>query len=146
MDESEVYYRNTGEIEALVSSFENCTIAAAEFTHGAHLVLALSYLHLSGLTVSEATNRMREGLHRFIDHHSVDRQKYNETITIFWIKLIRNFLNMTDAARSVAEVANEMLETYGDSKLIFTYYSKDHLLSEEAREGWIEPDLKQLDF
>lgn len=146
MTDPQNYYTSLDEIEAVVQGFENCTTPDSEFDHRAHLTVALSYLHLYGLTISEATARMRAGLYRFLDHHGHDRQKYNETITLFWIKLVRSFLDRTDASRPIADLANEMNDLYGKSQLIFNYYSKERLSSDEARKGWIEPDVKPLDF
>jgi hypothetical protein len=134
------------EVEAIVRGFENCTLPDSEFGHPSHLTVALSYLHLSRLTVPEATTRMRAALYRYLDHYGEDRRKYNETITLFWVKRVRSFLDTTDTTRAVASLANEMIESFGSSQLIYNYYSKERLLSEEARKAWIEPDLKPLDF
>jgi hypothetical protein len=143
--DSQSCYQSNDEIEAVVRGFESCTTTPSEFTHRAHLTVALSYLYLSHLTVSEATARMRESLFHFLDHHAVDRQKYNETITIFWIKLIRNFLEQTDTTRPLAIIANEMIESLSDPQLIHSYYSRERLSSNEARRRWIEPDVKPLE-
>jgi hypothetical protein len=143
---SDSNYKSKGEIEAIVRGFESCATSPAEFSHSAHLTVAFSYLHLSHLTVAQAAERMRASLYRFLSHHGVDSQKYNETITLFWIKLVRGFLDNADTDRPVEEVANEMIETCDNSRLIYDYYSKERLASEEARTAWIEPDLKALDF
>lgn len=139
-------YTSRDEIEAIVHGFESCATPDSEFDHRAHLTVALSYLHLYELTIPEATKRMRTGLYRFLDHHGHDRQKYHETITLFWIKLVQSFLERTDASRRVADLANEMNDLYGNSQFIYNYYSKERLSSDEARRGWIEPDVKPLDF
>jgi hypothetical protein len=144
--DSKGYYESDVEVEALVQGFENGTLPDSEFDHPAHLTVALSYLHRSRLTVPEATARMRAALYRFLDIYGQDRRKYNETITLFWIKLVRSFLDRTDTARTVTDLANEMVESFGHSQLIYSYYSKKRLLSEEARKAWVEPDLKPLDF
>jgi hypothetical protein len=146
LTESENQYKSEDEIEALVHGFEDCSTLPSQFNHRAHLVVALSYLHLFGLSVEEATERMRAGLYRFLDHHGEDRQVYNETITLFWIKLVRSFLDRTDASRPLADIANEMIEAYGNSKLIYSYYTKERLSSAEAKKEWIEPGVKPLDF
>ena len=145
MTESENYYKSDDEIEALVRGFEDCSTLPSEFNHRAHLVVALSYLHLSRLTAEQATERMRAGLYRFLDHYGEDRQVYNETITIFWIKLVQSFLDQTNATRPVADIANEMIKAYGNSQLIYSYYTKERLSSAEAKKEWIEPDMKPLD-
>ena len=140
------YYESMGEIEAVVRSFESCATPPSDFNHCAHLTVAFSYLHLYKLSMTDATERMRAGLYRFLDHNGVDRGKYNETITIFWIKLVRRFLEGIDTERHIADIANEMLDAFGNSQLIFEYYNKERLSTEQARAGWVEPDKKPIDF
>jgi len=146
MSATKRYYKSDDEIEAVVRGFESCAMKPSDFDHCAHMTVAFSYLHLSKLSVTDATERMRAGLYRFLDHNGVDRRKYNETITIFWIKLVRRFLEGIDTERHIADIANEMLETFGNAQLIFEYYNKERLSTEEARAGWVEPDKKPMDF
>jgi hypothetical protein len=145
MTDSRGSYADEGEIERIVRGFESCATPPAEFTHAAHLTVAFHYLHRSRLTVPAAAKRMRAGLYRFLDHHHIDRAKYHETITIFWLKLVRNFLDGADTTLPPASLANELIELCGDTKVIFDHYSKERLSSEEARKAWVEPDLKPLD-
>jgi hypothetical protein len=98
------------------------------------------------LTATEATERIRVGLYRFLDHYGQDRQIYNETITLFWVKLVKSFLDRTDTTRSLRDIANEMIESFGSSQIIYHYYTKERLLSEEARNAWVEPDVKPLGY
>ena len=146
MSESRKAYRTADEIEALVSGFEDCTTPPSQFDHGAHVTVAFAYLHLFHLTTQDATARMRAGLYRFLDHNGVDRRKYNETITQFWIKLVRSLLDRADRSRSLTDLINEVLIACEDRRVISMYYSKESLASDEARKGWIDPDIKALDF
>jgi hypothetical protein len=147
MSGSNDFYGSDKEIEAIVHGFESCEMPDSDFGHRAHMMVALSYLHLSQLSVAEAAERMRIGLYRFLDYYGNDRQKYNETITLFWIKLVRAFLNRAGTtARPLAALANSLAASYPDSRLIYDYYSKELLSSNEARTSWVEPDLKPLDF
>ncbi len=84
------YYKNVQEIEAVVNGFESCATAKEDFTHRSHLTVAVYYLHRSDQ--AEATQRMRAGLLRFLDHHGVGRAKFHETLTIFWIRTVSAFL------------------------------------------------------
>ncbi|MDQ1592676.1 MAG: hypothetical protein QOG71_3303 [Pyrinomonadaceae bacterium] len=136
-------YRNDVEIEELVERFESCTVPPAEFDHGAHLAVALWYL--SALTYGAATERMRDGLHRYTTHNNA-QAAYNETLTLFWLRLVRHFLVHSDAAYSLAERANELIATYDSSQLAFEYYSRALVQTPEAKTSWVEPDLKPLDF
>jgi hypothetical protein len=136
-------YRETREIEELVENFESCTVPPAEFDHGAHLAVALWYL--SELPAPLAEARMRAGLHRYTVHHNAEAM-YNETITLFWLRLIRRFLARTDSARPLAERACELLAAYNNSAFVFEYYSRALINTPEAKAAWVEPDLKPLDF
>lgn len=146
MASAKVYYQSEDEIEAVVRGFENCTLSDSQFKHAEHLTVALSYLQALRLTVPQATERLREALYRFLDHHAGERQAYHETITIFWIKRVDSFLEKMHSARPIKEVANELIEAFGNSNLIYDYYSREHLLTAEAKKRWAEPDLKALDF
>jgi len=136
-------YLCDSEIEKLVESFEACTVPPAEFDHGAHLAVALWYL--SRLPYEAAAGRMRDGLRRYTAHNNA-QANYNETLTIFWLKLVRHFLERADSARPLAERADELLAAYGSSKLAFEYYSRALVQTPEAKTSWVEPDLKPLDF
>lgn len=144
MDRPQRLYESLDEIEAVVRGFESCELQPSEFTHAAHLTVALWYL--SRLGAPEATARMRAGLYRFLNHHGLGNGKYNETITLFWIKVIRKFLDDADAKGSLADIANQMIASFSSSQLVFDYYSRERVFSEEAKGGWVEPDLKPLEF
>lgn len=79
-------YRSEAEIEEVVRGFETCETGADDFRHPQHLVVAAWYVDKLGRDA--ALDRMREGLHRFLDHHGVDKTKYSETVTVFWIDKI----------------------------------------------------------
>ncbi|MDQ1524650.1 MAG: hypothetical protein QOE47_2574 [Pyrinomonadaceae bacterium] len=136
-------YRSDVEIEELVERFESCTVPTAEFGHGAHLAVALWYL--SALPDAAATERMRDGLRRYTTHNNA-QAAYNETLTLFWLRLVRHFLDHADAGRPLAERANELIATYRSSQLAFEYYSRALVQTPEAKTSWVEPDLKPLDF
>jgi len=74
---------NDAEVAALVLAFETATIAASEFTHAAHVAVALSYL--GELPPNEALARMREKIRAFAAHHGVSNL-YHETLTVFWMR------------------------------------------------------------
>ena len=137
-------HRDAVEIEDVARRFESCAIPPDEFNHLAHLTVALWYL--SQLSVPEAHARMRTNLQRYLAHHGHDQGRYHETITLFWIKLIRGLLERRAEALTLAEAAAEVYASCGDPQLISAYYSKELLSSPEARTAWAEPDLKALDF
>jgi hypothetical protein len=136
------YYAHQRQIEAVVTGFESCTTGKDEFTHQSHLTVAVWYLlHYNE---EQATAKMRLGLHRFLDHLGVGQEKYHETLTVFWIKTVREFLNHLDQRSPILARTNAVIEGLGTSRMAFEYYSKELLDSADARNHWVEPDLKAL--
>jgi hypothetical protein len=139
MDE---YYKDEREIEAVINGFESCVTTKEEFSHRSHLTVATYYLHYFNQT--EATERMRAGLLKFLDHHGVGRAKFHETLTVFWIRTVFSFLKRLDKDVSLLNKTNSIVEELGNSRLVFDYYSEELLWADEARSGWVAPDLKDL--
>jgi hypothetical protein len=87
---------------------------------------------------------MRASIFRFLDHHQVGHEKYNETLTLFWIKLVRQSMDQLDPKCSLIDATNAIIQSLGNSQVVFDYYTRERLWSEEARRVWVVPDLKQL--
>lgn len=136
------YYEQLSEIESVVTGFEYCTTPKDDFTHLKHLTVAVFYLYDSN--EREATDRMRTGLLRFLNHHGVGEAKFHETLTVFWIKILRAFMVGLDPQTSLLEITNRSLAHFGNSRLVLEYYDEKRLFSDEARQGWIAPDLKPI--
>lgn len=139
-------YHTIEEIEKLVHEFESRTLPRAQWTHAAHLTMALFYLKNN--PAPEATERIRSGIQRLNDAHGVKmttENGYHETITLFYIGAVRKYLDGADSNRSIVELANGLLGSrYAEKDFPFEYYSRERLMSWEARIGWLEPDLKKL--
>src|SRR5438132_3751050 len=88
-------FASDAEVSALVDAFENATIPASEFTHVAHIAVAVSYL--AELAPDAALKRMREKILDFAAHHGVEGL-YHETLTTFWMRLLDHVAGSYDAA------------------------------------------------
>jgi hypothetical protein len=89
---------------------------------------------------------MRDGIYWLNDKHgtpNTDDSGYHETLTVFWLKRIWNFLDEhTNAnANAMAPLANELIKRFEDPDLPLRYYSCDLLFSTEARRDYCPPDL-----
>jgi len=135
-----VKYQDERELEEVVKKFENCAYGLAEFPHARHLTVAAWYL--SRLPAGEAMAAMRRSLLRFTEHHR--KQGYHETITRFWMELVAEFLSEHGRERTLVESVNALLEEYPNKEIIFAYYSRDRVMSEVAKQEWLEPDVKPL--
>jgi hypothetical protein len=139
-------YRTLDEITSLIQGFETGLLPRSEWTHAAHLTVALWYL--SRASGREATARIRNGIKRFNAAKGIPTTPtsgYHETITLFWICIVSRYLLAADAGDSLVELVNGLLARYANSHLPFAYYSRDLLMSPRARASWIEPDLKSFD-
>jgi len=141
-EEMNLYYQSENEIEAVINGFESCLTAKDQFPHRNHLTVAVWYLRES--TIEQAAENMRAGLLKFLDHHGVSRMKYNETITIFWLRLVNTAMKEIGRNVPLLEITNRVIEVLNDSRLALQYYTPDLLNSDEAKNRWVEPNLKPL--
>jgi hypothetical protein len=133
------------ELETLVASFEACTLPRSEWTHRAHLSVALSYL--TRHSPEEATRRIREAIQRYNRAHGIAAAPeggYHETLTLFWIHVVREHISRSAPGEPIERIWRTLLEFAGDKSLPFEHYTRERLFSAEARAGWVEPDLKPL--
>lgn len=136
-------YKRDAELEAVLRDFETCAISPDDFKHRQHLIVAL--LYLKDAPISVALERIRANLYSFLRHHGIEAQVYHETITLFWLKLVRSFFDCQDPHATLTDSANRLLEAFPDSSIIYNYYTKERLDSDQARNAWLEPDLQPLE-
>ncbi len=74
-----------------------------------------------------------------------DTQGYHDTITRAYLRGVRMFLEETDATRPINELVNELLHSpMGKRDWPLRFWSKERLMSVEARRRWVEPDLRAM--
>jgi hypothetical protein len=139
-------YQAIQEIERLVRSFENRQLPRSQWTHQAHLMVALWYLihHPQ----SEAIERIQSGIRRYNQAMGIESTKtsgYHETMTLFWIYKIQEVLLQEESVHeSTVALWNQVLQRCSNPKLPLQYYSPNRLMSWQARSTWVEPDLRPL--
>lgn len=146
IDDKLTVFRTAAEIECLVRNFESCLLPRARWTHQAHLTVALWYCLRHPWP--EAVRRVRTGIKRYNEASGIKTTPvggYHETITLFWLRMVRRHLETTEGECSLVTLANGLIRRYANSGLPFEYYTRERLMSAAARARWIEPDLKTLD-
>lgn len=126
----------------LARALERGEIANTDFHHASHLHVAWAYLSESA-SIEGAVVKMRQTL-RQIATAAGKPEKYHETMTTFWVRLLgcaRRPARPGDLEQLVHEHP-QLLE----KNFPLTYYSRERLFSHKARTSWIEPDLKPLVF
>src|SRR5216117_1829152 len=132
-----MYFKDDEEIFDLVRRFESCEIHPADFRHYQHLTVALLYVRQ--FPYDTASEKMRTGIQRLAAAYG--KTGYHETITVFWLVMVRDFAVRADSEEAICALANRMITSYEDKDLVKEYYSEERLDSSEAKQGWLEPDL-----
>jgi len=133
------------EITSLIKRFELEKLPKVEWTHEAHLVVAIWYC--SKYEFERAVDLVRGNISRHnesVGTENTDTSGYHETITKFWLLIARDFLK-DKGDSSVEDNCNALINSiYGESKYPFNYYSPELLFTVKARHYWVYPDLKEL--
>jgi hypothetical protein len=91
----------------------------------------------------EATRLIRDGIQRY-NQAQRNFTGYHETITRAWIAVIGRLLSTGDRTRPDSVLAAELLQECGDKDYLLRFYTRERLLSDEARSRWVEPDLAPI--
>jgi adenylate kinase family enzyme len=130
-------------LDDLGARFEACAIPAKEWTHAAHLVVGLWHVHRYG--PDDALRRLRAGIRRLNESHggvNSATNGYHETITAAYVRLLAQCLESCRKDMPLGMHAIALLSGPLAAKdLLFTFYSRERLMSAIARAGWMEPDL-----
>lgn len=132
-------YDSEKEILEIVCGFENGTIAREDWRHGEHLTVAVYYLWHHDFETSLV--KMRDGIFNLLKAFNVDLTKempYHETLTIFWLKTVGDFINSKNKY-SIIEVCNELIEKF-DKDYPLRFYTHGVLFSDKARNEFVEPN------
>jgi hypothetical protein len=126
--------------DAFVNAFERCELPNEVFRHREHVRLTFIYLRRHGF--AEARTRISEAIRKYALHNGAP-QKYHETITCAWLRIVQ------EAAACVPESARfaDMLEAFPhllSKSTLLEYYSSELLGSDGARVSFVEPDLRPL--
>ena len=126
-----------------VRCFEAGAFTPAEFGHHRHMAVALWYL--AHHPYDEALERMRTGLQRFLAHHGL-AEGYNETLTVFWMRLLAHGLAAAPATAPLHERVEALIARWGSMAPVDAHWHRETVLSPAARTAWVEPDREPLPF
>ena len=70
---------------------------------------------------------------------------YHETITAAYLTLLSRFLGRRQDSETLGDFVTRLLEGPLAAKdVLLVFYSRERLMSVEARAAWVEPDLAPL--
>ena len=122
------------------------TLPRPEWTHEAHLA-ATTYLLLKHAEIDlDATlPGMIRAYNERVGGVNDDTQGYHDTITRAFLHGVRLFLSEADRAAPIDDLVNDLLHSpMGQRDWPLRFWSKDRLMSVEARRGYLPPDIAAL--
>ena len=133
-------------VDAFATRFTACALARHEWTHLAHLAVGAWHVHRYG--PEEALTRLRSGIRRLNESFggvNSATNGYHETITRAYVQLLSQFLEGCPGELPLPERVERLLTSrLADRNVLFTFYSRERLMSMAARAAWVEPDLTPL--
>jgi len=122
------------------------TLPREEWTHEAHLA-ATTYVLLKHpeIDLDRELPGIIRGYNESVGGVNSDTEGYHDTITRAYLRGIRLFLEEADATRPIHDLVNELLMSpTGRRDWPLRFWSKERLMSVEARRKWVEPDLRAI--
>ncbi|TMF58597.1 MAG: hypothetical protein E6I16_11185 [Chloroflexi bacterium] len=125
--------------EAFVAAFHAHQLSNEGFHHRDHLRLA--WVQIRRLGLEQAAEVVTNGIRRFASHHG-SAERYNDTMTRFWLRVV------AIGIRRHPEVTfDELLAAEPhllDKNLPFKHWSRERMNRDDAKQRWIEPDLRPM--
>ena len=139
-------FASDAEIAHLGEGLVNCSLDKEEWTHEAHLG-ATTYLLLERPDVdldAELPGLIRR-FNESVGGVNSDSEGYHDTITRAYLRGIRLFLEEADSSEPLHELVNQLLlSPMGRRDWPLRFWSRDRLMSIEARRHYVEPDRAAL--
>lgn len=124
--------------------FEDHSLPLEQWNHRAHLKVA--YLYLSQFSFAEALERLRTGIQAYNAAQGIQDTPtggYHETMTQVWLQLVYTALRQFGPADTADEFFDAQTQLC-DKRTPLLFYSRDRLMSAEAKRSFVEPDLAPL--
>jgi hypothetical protein len=126
--------------EEFVRAFLDRSLSPAGFHHRDHV--RLTWLLIRQVGEERAAVAVAEGIRRFAAAHG-QPEKYHETLTQFWVRLIAHLYH----ARPELTTFAAFIDTFPwvlEKELPYRHWRRETLGSRTARVAWVEPDLLGL--
>lgn len=130
--------------QELLAALEDCTLPQEQWDHQGHVRVAWMYVTQHDLETAVA--KMRGSLQAYNAlanvPEAIDRG-YHETITLAFMRVIAAADRETGPHATAADFCQQHPELL-DKKALLRFYSRDRIMSWEAKREFIEPDLEPL--
>lgn len=135
-------FESEDELDALMARFAAREMPNAEFSHRYHLAMCACMV-FDGHSLDD----VRDTILAVNAKNGVEQTTtggYHETITVAWFALIKTHIASLPEETPRLRAVNCVLHEFKDKYALLKHYSRDRIMSWEARKGYIEPDLAPL--
>ena len=131
--------------EDFLRGFEQGTLPKPEWTHGAHVAAAASYLFDSNVEAVLPQMRARISAYNVaVGGANTPTSGYHETLTHFWLLVVAELLRQREPV-SRLDAARQAVAVFAEARTLHSlYYSGDVVNDTAARFTWRPPDLLPL--
>ena len=136
------------EIERVARGLIERTLPYAEWTHAAHFAAALWLLrHRPDLDAAAVMPGLIRAYNESVGRVNDGTGGYHETITLASLRAAKGVLTVNGPEVPLHAIVNALMASnLGDPNWLLEYWSRDRLMSVDARRAWLDPDLKPLPF
>jgi hypothetical protein len=124
--------------------FEDHTLPIELWNHRAHLKVA--YLYLQRFSFEETLSRLQTGIRAYNAAKGIKDTPtggYHETMTQAWLHLVHTTLCQFGPAENADAFFDAQTQLSGKRTLLL-FYSRDCIMSPEAKASFVTPDLAPL--
>ena len=141
-------FASEGEIIHVGEGLMACSLTKEEWTHAAHFAAALWLMrYRADLEPAAAMPGLIRAFNESLGGVNSDADGYHETITQASLRAARGVFDSFPADVPVYRIVNALMSTnFANPNWLLEYWTRERLMSVEARRAWLEPDLKVLPF
>jgi len=141
-------FASEAEITRIGEGLFACTLPRTEWTHAAHFAAALWLMrYRPELDAAAIMPGLIRAYNQSVGRVNDDTGGYHETITLASLRAARGVLDAYPPDMPVHRIVNALMwSSLANPNWLLEYWSRDRLMSVEARRAWVEPDLKSLPF
>jgi len=129
----------------IVRKFQDHSLDKSLWTHQAHITTAIWYLIHHDR--EDALCRIRSGIISYnlaTGGENTGSNGYHETITVYWWRLIDLYIKTHEGLEYDQLCESFLASPYAGQSKAFEFYSKEKLLSAQARACYLAPDIKEV--
>jgi len=141
-------YASEAEIHRIGEEFLACTLPRDAWTHAAHFAASLWLMRYHpDLDALREMPRLIRAYNESVGRVNDDHGGYHETITLASLRALRGVMDANPPDMPIYQIVNALMASgMGNPNWLLEYWSRELLMSVEARRQWREPDLKSLPF